>query len=121
MPRDSRAVWRRLANADPIRMIAGSALVPLLLVPICVAALMEFYGAAIGDLTLTITGGQPRTIDSRWVFPISGLLGMAMYLILAIAGYALFRRSSLLVRNLVSLALVPVSLAGFSIAVTGPA
>lgn len=109
---------RGLAGTPTARVVAGSAAIALLLPPMAIAALLEVYGAVIGELTLTLPGG-PKSLGWRWVFPLSGMISLFIYLTIAGISILVLRGASRSVRNWAAVALLPISLAVFYFVIVG--
>jgi hypothetical protein len=98
----------RIADARPGLVLAGTALVAAVALPLAVWRWAVLRNAFFGDVTIGAAGARATTIDPRWIYPLLGLLALVSYG--SLAGFALVasRRASPRVRNLISIAMLPV-------------
>jgi hypothetical protein len=88
-------------------------LVPALGVPLVIAGRMKYYGIVVGDVQVGLLGSSGELpLDPKWFLPIVSGLALLGYVLVAFITLLITRRLSLQVRNTITIALVPVYLAG---------
>ena len=99
-----------LSRVPPVRFLVLAMSVPAVSVPL--VASLRMRNGYLGEMEMSVLGGPFHPLDPRWFLPILGALALFGYALLASVALILTRHKSSRYRNVVTLALVPVYLAG---------
>jgi hypothetical protein len=110
----------RLSTVRPVALLLGCMLVASVAVPAGTAVWLRTTNSFFGMMTAAFgRGGQPREIPTEWIFVILGVAAALLYIVPAGVAFLLLRRARTPVRNLVTVAILPLAVGFFCLLLTG--